>query len=310
MNGHALATPIMMQLGAFQFGINTAAYQGLSRSDEWRWPDQERFGQAPALQYTGPGATTITLDGILYPEWRGGLGQLDAMRAEAGRGKPLVLVDGRGQALGMWVIERVDESQSIFAAGGVARRVEFTLQLKRFSARVTDPVPRLPPLPTPAASTPAAGADAVAQVRAAAANTATSAGSVAGTATGAWQSLQRAVSPAAAWIKEAAGAAQRVAETAGQLQGEARAAIEALQGVPGTGRALDTARRLVDRAGRFRARASSASDILQRSVRHLDDTPTEAAAAVLSALASSNRLSATCRQLARDAARIIEGKQP
>ena len=308
MNGHALAAPVMMQLGAFQFGINTAAYQGLSRSDEWRWPDQERFGQAPALQYTGPGATTITLDGILYPEWRGGLGQLDAMRAEAGKGKPLVLVDGRGQALGMWVIERVDESQSIFAAGGVARRVEFTLQLKRFSARVAGPVPRLPPLPKPA-STPAAGADAVAQVRAAAANTATSAGSVASTPTGAWQSLQRAVSPAAAWIKEAAGAAQRVAETAGQLQGEARAAIEALQGVPGTGRALDTARRLVDRAGRFRARASSASDILQRSVRHLDDTPTEAAAAVLSALATSNRLSATCRQLARDAARIIEGKQ-
>lgn len=305
---YALATPVMMQLGAFQFGINTAAYQGLSRSDEWRWPGQERFGQAPALQHTGPSATTITLDGILYPEWRGGLGQIDAMRAEAGRGKPLVLVDGRGQALGMWVIERVNESQSIFAAGGVARRVEFTLQLKRFSARVTGPVPRLPPLPTPA-STPAAGADAVAQVRAAAANTATSAGSVASTATGAWQSLQRAVSPAAAWIKEAAGAAQRVAETAGQLQGEARAAIEALQGVPGTGRALDTARRLVDRAGRFRARASSASDILQRSVRHLDDTPTEAAAAVLSALASSNRLSATCRQLARDAARIIEGKQ-
>ena len=306
---YALATPVMMQLGAFQFGINTAAYQGLSRSDEWRWPGQERFGQAPALQHTGPSATTITLDGILYPEWRGGLGQIDAMRAEAGRGKPLVLVDGRGQALGMWVIERVNESQSIFAAGGVARRVEFTLQLKRFSARVTGPVPRLPPLPTPA-STPAAGADAVAQVRAAAANAAASAGGVGSAATGAWQSLQRAVSPAAAWIKEAAGAAQRVAETAGQLQGEARAAIEALQGVPGTGRALDTARRLVDRAGRFRARASSASDILQRSVRHLDDTPTEAAAAVLSALASSNRLSATCRQLARDAARIIEGKQP
>ena len=306
---YALATPVMMQLGAFQFCINTAAYQGLSRSDEWRWPGQERFGQAPALQHTGPSATTITLDGILYPEWRGGLGQLDAMRAEAGRGKPLVLVDGRGQALGMWVIERVDESQSIFAAGGVARRIEFTLQLKRFSARVTGPVPRLPALPQPA-SAPAAGSDAVAQVRAAAVNTATSAASVASTATGAWQSLQRAVSPAAAWIKEAAGAAQRVAETAGQLQGEARAAIEALQGVPGTGRALDTARRLADRAGRFRARASSASDILQRSVRHLDDTPAEAAAAVFSALASSNRLSAACRQLARDAARIIEGKQP
>ena len=43
---YALATPVMTQLGAFQFGINTAVYLGLPRSDDWRWSDLECFGQA------------------------------------------------------------------------------------------------------------------------------------------------------------------------------------------------------------------------------------------------------------------------
>ena len=32
---YATAAPVMLQLGDFQFGIDTAAYQGLSRSDAW-----------------------------------------------------------------------------------------------------------------------------------------------------------------------------------------------------------------------------------------------------------------------------------
>lgn len=32
MNGHITAAPVMMQLGGFQFGISTAAYQTFERS--------------------------------------------------------------------------------------------------------------------------------------------------------------------------------------------------------------------------------------------------------------------------------------
>ena len=81
---YPLGAPVMLQLGAYQFGLNTAAFQGLQRSDDYRWPEQERLGREAALQFVGPGATTINLDGVIYPEWRGGAGQLDAMRAEAG----------------------------------------------------------------------------------------------------------------------------------------------------------------------------------------------------------------------------------
>jgi phage protein U len=58
---------IMMQLGAFKFSLNTAAYQSLSHSTGYRWQGQERFGQLPAQQYTGPGEDSVTLSGDIYP---------------------------------------------------------------------------------------------------------------------------------------------------------------------------------------------------------------------------------------------------
>lgn len=114
---YALGAPVMLQLGAFQFGINTAAHQGLNRSDGWRWPAQERIGQEAALQHIGPAETTITLDGVIFPEWRGGFGQLDAMGGQAGWGAA-----GAGQCVG----EKAAEP-----GGGFARRKHGPVRAKR-----------------------------------------------------------------------------------------------------------------------------------------------------------------------------------
>lgn len=127
-----MATDVMLQLGDYQFTINTAAYQELRRSTEYRWPSQDRVGQSAALQYTGPGADSITLTGVVFPTWRGGIGQPDAMRAEADKGKPLLMVDGQGFVHGNWVIERIEEQQGTFFSDGVPRRQGFTLQLRRY----------------------------------------------------------------------------------------------------------------------------------------------------------------------------------
>lgn len=127
-----LGYSIMMQLGTFQFGITTAAYQELTRRTEYRWAQQERYGKRPNLQFTGIGQEAMTLPGVIYPEYRGGLEQVDDMRALAELGQPLQLIDGYGNLMGSWVIESVEERQSIFADGGRPRKQEFTLQLKRF----------------------------------------------------------------------------------------------------------------------------------------------------------------------------------
>lgn len=125
---------VMLSLGSYQFSINTAAYQELMRSTSYRWPSQERFGQHAARQFTGPGEDSMTLTGVVYPEWRGGVGQLNELRTLASSGEPLLLVSGTGDVLGRWVIEKIDERQSIFSGEGVARRQGFTMNIQFFDA--------------------------------------------------------------------------------------------------------------------------------------------------------------------------------
>ena len=71
----------------------------------------------------------MTLSGVLHPHYKGGLGQLDAMRAEASKGVPLYMTEGSGRIWGQWVITRVEETCRIFDADGTPRRIEFRLQL-------------------------------------------------------------------------------------------------------------------------------------------------------------------------------------
>lgn len=123
---------IMMRLGRFSFSVDTAAYQELTRASEYRWASQDRIGQIAALQPVGPGAETINLNGTIYPGHRGGTGQLDEMRSTAADMKPLILVDGRGFVHGRWVIERVEEGQSVFAHQGVPRKQTFRLQIRKY----------------------------------------------------------------------------------------------------------------------------------------------------------------------------------
>lgn len=129
---YTVGASVMLQLGSFQFGVTTAAYQSLQHNAEWRWPSQDRFGTREALQFVGPGAETISLPGVIYPEWRGGLTRVQQLRDLAAEGKPQLMIDGRGNILGRWVIERVEETQSVFADAGVPRKQEFTLQLRRY----------------------------------------------------------------------------------------------------------------------------------------------------------------------------------
>lgn len=120
---------VMMALGAYRFGIETAAYDQLTRSDEYRWRQQDRLGFVPAQQFIGRGATTIEFSGIILPHFRGGLGQLDAMRVEAGKGEELDLIDSKAKNWGKFCIKRIQETQSRPIASGQPRRIEFRIEL-------------------------------------------------------------------------------------------------------------------------------------------------------------------------------------
>lgn len=128
-----MQSTVLLALGAYRFSINTGAYQKFDRTSEWRWPTTDRIGAAPAAQYVGPGNDTISLDGVIYPHYRGGLRQVDQMRAQAGLGKPLPLTTGFGRYLGMYVIEKIKESNETLMSDGAPRKIEFSIDLKAYA---------------------------------------------------------------------------------------------------------------------------------------------------------------------------------
>ena len=125
---------VMMALGAFRFGVNRANYQSFTRSATWRWEAQDRLGRNPALQYLGPGTDEITLQGVIYPHFKGGLRQIELMRLVANAGQPLILVDGLGWVWERWVITSVEETKTLFLADGAPRKIEFSVGLKAYGS--------------------------------------------------------------------------------------------------------------------------------------------------------------------------------
>ena len=123
---------VMMALGTFRFGVNRANYHTFTRDAAFRWARQDRLGRAPALQYLGPDAEEISLEGVIYPHFRGGLRQMELMRAVARQGMPMMLVDGLGWVWQRWVITGVSETKTVFLADGAPRRIDFSIRLQAY----------------------------------------------------------------------------------------------------------------------------------------------------------------------------------
>lgn len=125
----------MARLGAFEFSINTAAFQELQRVSTYRWEAKARIGRKPAQQNVGSGADTIRLSGTIYPHYRGGLGQIAQLRSQAASGEPLPLIyafESAGQYCGRWCVSEIDESRTVFFENGAPRRIDFTLSMVEY----------------------------------------------------------------------------------------------------------------------------------------------------------------------------------
>ena len=147
----------MARLGGFQFGLDTAAFQKLQRTSTFSWQAKNRIGRQPAQQNTGRGADTIALDGVIFPHWRGGLGQMDMLRRMASDGDPFPLVyafETAGQYCGLWCITNIEEERTVFFEDGTPRKIDFKLSLVEYgedAGGFAPPIPALagiiPPLP-------------------------------------------------------------------------------------------------------------------------------------------------------------------
>lgn len=315
MSSYKIGAGVMMQLGDFQFGINTAAFQTLKRSTEYRWPTQERFGMGPVSQFVGLGNETVSLPGVIYTEWRGGLGQIAGMRAAAEQGEPLLMVDGRGNMMGRWVIERVEEEQAIFADAGVPRRQDFTLQLHRYfetdpalEALYTaqaQPIPEVAGQPLPAV--PAAAQTPVDQVKGLADSVTSSAKSLTGAISQAYDNVMQSVAPITAVATDAIGAVRRCSEVATDLLVVANRVRAVLGKSPVNVTALSGARSIAARAGSVLTGAESAGRLLRNTTKKLEGmtgVSPSAIQACRNAAGVADRTATVCRQTASEARKI------
>lgn len=121
----------LMSFGLFVFGLESIAPDGFQRSRSWRHASTDRFLARPARQFAGPGEDVVTLYGSLIPEIAGSFGAIDQLAEMAGTGDPQPLVDGAGRQWGEFVLVKLDETGSNIIAGGIPRRVDFTIELQR-----------------------------------------------------------------------------------------------------------------------------------------------------------------------------------
>jgi phage protein U len=119
----------MFMLGSFRFALNVAVPQEVQRRTEYKWPAQDRMGMTQARQFTGMGDDTITLPGVIYPEWKGSTNAMAQLRALAATGQKQLLLDGMGTIYGNWAVTGVEETKSIFAAFAQPKKIEFTVTL-------------------------------------------------------------------------------------------------------------------------------------------------------------------------------------
>lgn len=122
---------MMLALGMFVFMRQTLPYQAMQRDADYRWPSNSRVGKRDAFQFLGVGEEKITLSGMLYPELTGGKLTMTTVRLMAEEGRAWPLLDGTGTIYGMYVINNVSESGSVFFPDGTPRKIDFTLSLTR-----------------------------------------------------------------------------------------------------------------------------------------------------------------------------------
>lgn len=82
----------------------------------------------PAYQFTGRGEDTISLDGSIVPEF-GSQMSITALRVMGDTGKAFPLISGAGKVFGLYHIDDLQETQTIFFPDGTPKKIEFSLKM-------------------------------------------------------------------------------------------------------------------------------------------------------------------------------------
>lgn len=290
---------VMLKLGTFSFSVSTAAYQSLKRSAEYKWASQERFGKAPVYQAISPGEQTISLSGVIYPEYRGGFSQVPTLRALAGTMSPHVMVSGSGESLGRWVITKVEETGGTFADAGRARIIEFSLELVYVGpVEAVQALSGVTGVSVEAIST--GTGDIASQAKGLAQTVNSACQSVAGSLSAAKSQIEAAIGPAVSAGEEALGAVQACTSVVDKTLYDANKLLEMVGLKPIPVKVLNQVSAITDAASGNLQKVTAAQAILGRIASGLSSSGTatvEASNAVAKAQTAASSSASMLRGL-------------
>lgn len=134
-----MAETVMMKLGDFTFSIHTAAYQQLTKTYRWLWASTNRFGNTSSLQYTGKENPTVSLPGVIYPEFeKVGIHQIEKLVKLGDAAKPHLMISGLGDVMGYWVVNQLVETEDKHTVAGIPIKQTFSLDITYYGQTLSN----------------------------------------------------------------------------------------------------------------------------------------------------------------------------
>lgn len=120
-----------MILGDFIFSIRGLSQNGVSIISDYRWESIDRIEGLPFFQYLGEKQETVEITGVFYPKFSENYKTISDIKNSNLISKPNNFISDSGEVLGKFVITSIEENQSYFDKDIGAKRIEFSIKLKK-----------------------------------------------------------------------------------------------------------------------------------------------------------------------------------
>jgi phage protein U len=124
-----MAELVIARLGSVEFSVLAGSFEVLQRRTTWRIDRPDPIDGMGTPVHRGRLDDAITLSGVVFPGYVGGLSSVERLRELGDVGEPQTLVDGEGAIYGRWLIENVDEEATLHTPTGKPRRIGYSVTL-------------------------------------------------------------------------------------------------------------------------------------------------------------------------------------
>jgi hypothetical protein len=125
----------MAKYGDVVFSTERLSFQEVKRKVEAKINTYETLNGKVINQFISLKEEKLTMNGLIFPEYHQSAQQrLESLYTILREGKPQLLSLTSKESsfpTGLWLIERIEETQNLFRANGEAQKIQFSLDLIR-----------------------------------------------------------------------------------------------------------------------------------------------------------------------------------